>query len=74
MDVHDFTLDVRVAAPHEDAEKVIKIRDEVVDMIEVYAVLFGEYGQWWVYHQKDDTVKKNTANHTLLRLGLRYGF
>ena len=33
MDVHDFTLDVRVAAPHEDAEKVIKIRDEVVDMI-----------------------------------------
>lgn len=37
------------------------------------AALFGEYGQWWVYHEKDETVKKNTANHTLIRFGLRYG-
>jgi hypothetical protein len=38
------------------------------------AMLFGEYGQWWVFHQKDDTVEKNTAKHTLFRFGLRYGF
>lgn len=36
-------------------------------------ILFGEYGQWWVYHQKDDTVRKNTASHTLIRAGLRFG-
>lgn len=38
------------------------------------ALLFGEYSQWWVYHQKDDAVQKNTANHTLLRGGIRFGF
>lgn len=37
-------------------------------------LLFVEYGQWWVYHQKDETVERNTASHTLLRAGLRFGF
>lgn len=37
-------------------------------------ILFGEYGRWWVYHQKDETVQKNTASHTLIRAGLRFGF
>jgi hypothetical protein len=36
--------------------------------------LFGEYSQWWVYHQKSGNVVKNTANHTLLRLGFRLAF
>ena len=37
------------------------------------ARLFAEYGQWWVYHQKDAAVEKNTANHNLLRVGARLG-
>lgn len=35
--------------------------------------LFAEYGRSWVYHQKDEAVSSNTANHTLLRLGVRVG-
>jgi hypothetical protein len=38
------------------------------------ATLFGEYSQWWVYHEKDESVVKNTANHTVIRFGLRYAF
>jgi hypothetical protein len=34
--------------------------------------LFLEYGQWWVYHEKED-VQTNTAKHTLLRAGIRLG-
>jgi opacity protein-like surface antigen len=37
------------------------------------ARLFGEYTYWWVYHQKDDAVRKNTANLNLLRVGARFG-
>lgn len=37
------------------------------------ARLFAEYGQWWVYHQKDDEIQSNTANHNLIRLGARLG-
>ncbi|MGD8279496.1 MAG: hypothetical protein PVH00_15765 [Gemmatimonadota bacterium] len=36
--------------------------------------LFGEYAQWWVYHEKSGDVVKNTANHTLIRFGLRLAF
>jgi len=36
--------------------------------------LFGEYSQWWVYHEKSGNVVKNTANHTLIRLGLRLAY
>jgi len=35
--------------------------------------VFAEYGSWWVYHEKDDSVVKNTARHTLLRAGGRIG-
>ncbi|MCI0435589.1 MAG: hypothetical protein L0271_18385 [Gemmatimonadetes bacterium] len=35
--------------------------------------IFADYGQWWVYHQKDDTVAKNTAIHNLVRVGARVG-
>lgn len=35
--------------------------------------LFGEYGQWWVYHQKDAAVTSNRPVHNLLRFGLRQG-
>ena len=37
------------------------------------AAIFGEYSQWWVFHPKDETVKNNTANHSVVRFGLRYG-
>ena len=37
------------------------------------ARLFAEYAYWWVYHQKDDAVRSNTANHNLLRFGARFG-
>ncbi len=36
--------------------------------------LFGEYSQWWVFHEKSGSVVKNTANHTLFRFGLRYSY
>jgi len=36
--------------------------------------LFGEYSQWWVYHEKSGDVVNNTANHTLIRAGLRLAF
>jgi len=38
-----------------------------------YVVLFGQYDQWWVYHEKDGDIQSNTANPNLLRFGLRYG-
>jgi hypothetical protein len=38
------------------------------------ARLFAEYGQWWVYHQKDDEIQSNTPNHNLIRVGARLGF
>ena len=36
------------------------------------APFFLEYGQWWVYHEKEE-VQTNTAKHTLLRVGIRTG-
>jgi len=36
--------------------------------------LFAEYGYWWIYHQKDETVVRNTATHNLVRAGARVGF
>ena len=35
--------------------------------------LFAQYDQWWVYHEKDEMVQSNTANHSLLRVGARLG-
>jgi hypothetical protein len=34
---------------------------------------FGEYGQFWVYHQKTERSTSNKTNHTLFKLGLRVG-
>jgi hypothetical protein len=34
--------------------------------------LFLEYGRMWAYHQKGDT-ERNTANHSIVRLGTRLG-
>jgi hypothetical protein len=36
------------------------------------APFFAEYGQWWVYHEKEE-VQTNTARHNLLRVGIRAG-
>jgi hypothetical protein len=38
-----------------------------------YVVVFGQYDQWWIYHEKDDDDVSNTANTNLLRFGLRFG-
>lgn len=38
------------------------------------ARLFAEYGQWWVYHQKDDEIRSNKPTHNLIRVGARFGF
>ncbi len=35
--------------------------------------LFADYGQWWVFHEKDPTIVSNTANHNLVRVGVRLG-
>jgi hypothetical protein len=35
-------------------------------------LIFAQYDQWWVYHEKED-VQTNTANHQLLRGGVRFG-
>jgi hypothetical protein len=36
------------------------------------ARVFAEYGQWWIYHQKDG-VAENTVSPNLLRVGGRLG-
>jgi opacity protein-like surface antigen len=35
--------------------------------------LFGEYNQWWIYHDKVDDVLKNKVNRTLFKIGTRVG-
>lgn len=37
------------------------------------AALFAEYGSWWIYHEKDENVVKNTVRGTVLRAGARLG-
>jgi hypothetical protein len=34
---------------------------------------FGEYGQFWVYHQSTVRSTSNRTSHTLFKLGLRVG-
>jgi hypothetical protein len=38
-----------------------------------YVIIFGQYDNWWVYHEKDEDIQSNTANPNVLRFGLRYG-
>lgn len=35
-------------------------------------MIFGQYDQWWVYHEKED-VQTNTAHHNAVRIGARFG-
>jgi hypothetical protein len=35
-------------------------------------VVFGDYGWWWVYHEKDDNIVSNTVRVNTLRAGIRF--
>lgn len=35
-------------------------------------VLFGDYGWWWVYHEKDENIVSNTVRLNTLRAGIRF--